>query len=130
MNSDRKFLIESDIIISHFTQENIEAPSDLIKLMQTGICFTTVINAAELLFEAANDHQKEIVLKVLNSFKVLGLNSRYALKIPEYKNQAKTLRDILILMTAKTNNLPIVTYQKSKYSLSDAEIYNPEEIGG
>ncbi len=104
--------------------------SDLIKLMQIGICFTTVINAAELLYAANDEQQLEVVRNVLNAFKVLGLNSRYALRVPEFKNFVRDNRDILFLIVAKSNNLPIITYEKSRYSGPGIEIYNPSEIGG
>ena len=126
---NKKFLIDTDIIISHITIKN-DRHSDLIKLMQRGICFTTVINAVELFSAAEDDHQLEVIRKVLNVFKVLGLNSRYALKVSEFKNYVKNNRDILFLIVAKSNNLPIITYKKSRYNVPGIEIFNPSEIGG
>jgi predicted nucleic acid-binding protein len=116
-------------MISHLTS-NESVHSDLIKLMQKGICFTTVINASELLYAAENESQTKVIRDVLNAMKVLGLNSRYALKIPELKNKAKRIRDILIIIVAKSNNLPIITYEKSRYDGVEIEIYHPEEVGG
>ncbi len=124
-----KFLIDTDIIVSHLTLKSNE-PSDLIKLMQTGICFTTVINAVELLSAAEGESQLEVVRNLLNAFKVLGINSRYAIKVPDFKNHVKNNRDILFLIVAKSNNLPIVTYTKLKYNLPGIKIFNPSEIGG
>jgi hypothetical protein len=126
---NKKFLIESDIIASHLVAEK-DISSDLMNLMQKGICFTTIINAAELLHAADGDSQIKVVRDVLNALKVLGLNSRYALKIPEFKNQIKSIRDILVLIVAKSNNLPIITNEKSRYKGIEMEIYNPQEIGG
>ena len=126
---NKKFLVDTDIIISHLTTQTDES-SDLVYLMQNGICFTTVINAVELLKAAEGEAQLEIVRNILNAFKVLGLNSRYALKVPEIKSFTKNNRDILFLIVAKSNNLPIITYDKSKYNVPGIDIFNPSEIGG
>jgi predicted nucleic acid-binding protein len=115
--------------MSHLTSKK-NGQSDLIKLMQKGICFTTVINASELLYVAENEFQTKNIRDVLNAMKVLGLNSRYALKIPEIKIKVNGIRDILILIVAKSNNLPIITYEKSRYDGVGVEIYHPEEVGG
>ncbi len=130
MKPEKKFLIDTDVIYDHITHKNDSGSSELIKIMQIGICFTTVINAAELLYSSENENQKNVILKVLNSFKVLGLNSRYALKISDLKTGTTTLRDTLILTVGVLNNLPIVTYQKSRYADVGIEILNPSEIGG
>ncbi len=124
-----KYLIDTDILVSHLTLES-NKPSDLINLMQKGICFTTVINAVEILSAADGESQLEVVRNLLNAFKVLGINSRYALKVPEFKNHVKNNRDILFLIVAKSNNLPIITYEKSKYNIPGIEVFNPSEIGG
>jgi len=96
--------------------------------MQKGICFTTVLNAAELLLSARSRAEKEYVNKVLYALKILGLNSRYALMTPEYSGKLHSLRDILFCVVADINKLPIVTYDLKKYSGTKLKIIHPKKI--
>ena len=49
MQSREKFLLETDILTDHLNNGS-EEKSVLIDLMQKAVCYTTVINASELLF--------------------------------------------------------------------------------
>ncbi len=42
-----KFLIETDVLADHLITDS-KTESYLIKLMKSGICFTSVLNASEL----------------------------------------------------------------------------------
>ena len=55
-----------------------------MNLMQTGICFTTVLNASEMLAACKDENENSAVRSVLDSMKVLGLHQRYALSVPEF----------------------------------------------
>ncbi len=110
-----EYLIETDILIEHLTHSQKGSESILEKLMQKGICFTSVINASELLFSVKNDEEKENVVKLLSSLKVLGLNSRYSLYVSGLDKKLKNSRDSLIFVLAKLNKLKIVTCEKNKY---------------
>jgi hypothetical protein len=102
--------------------------STLIGLMQKGICYTTVLNASELLFAANSKVENEFATKVLNSLKVLGLNSRYALSISDFIGKVSSLRDALFLVVADINKLPIVTFDIDKFSKSKLKIIHPQEL--
>lgn len=124
----KEFLIETDILLEHLTTENNKSVSDLEILMQKGICFTTVINAAELLFCAENTQEKNYVINLLTALKVLGIHSRHSLYVNDYKLQVNNYRDALICVISKLNKLPIVTNNKEKYHNSNIEVFSINEI--
>jgi len=43
-----KYLLDTDVLVDYLTSTD-NKNQDLINFMQTGICFTTVLNASELL---------------------------------------------------------------------------------
>jgi predicted nucleic acid-binding protein len=121
-----KYLLDTDVLVDYLTSnEN----NYLINLMQTGICFTTVLNASELLAACNNDEEKYAVRSVLDSVKVLGLHSRYALSVPEYSDKTKNIRDALFAVVSKINKLPVVTLNTDRYKNSNLKIIHPQEVG-
>lgn len=125
----KKYLIETDVLTEHLV-DGERAYSTLIDLMKKGICYTTVINASELLFAAKSEDEKNYVRKLLNSLKVLGLNSRYALSVTEFSETVNTLRDALFSVVADLNKLPIVTYDTNKFSKTKLKIFHPKDLRG
>ena len=121
-----KYLIETDILLDHLTTD--EQESVLEKIMQKGICFTTVINSAELFYAAKNKFEKETVFKLLSSLKVLGLNSRYSLDVGKYNDQLPGTRDALIAVVAYKNKLKIISNNFNKFAKCSLEVINPKEI--
>jgi len=120
-----KYLIDTDIMVDHLiSSEN----NYLMNLMQTGICFTTVLNASELLAVCKNDNEQSLVRKVLDSLKVLGIHSRYALSIPEFSDKTDNVRDALFSVVASINKLPIVTLREKRYNRTKLKIINPQEV--
>ena len=76
-----KYLLETDVLVDYLTSnEN----NYLMNLMKTGICFTTVLNASEMLASCKDENELSAVRSVLDSLKVLGLHSRYALSVNEF----------------------------------------------
>lgn len=121
-----KYLIDTDIMVDHLiSNEN----NYLMNLMQTGICFTTVLNAAELLAVCKNDNEQSLVRNVLDSLKVLGIHSRYALSIPEFSGKTDSVRDALFSVVASINKLPIVTFNTERYKKTKLKIIHPQEVG-
>ena len=121
-----KYLLETDLLVDHLTSNK---NGYLLKLMQTGICFTTVLNASELLSACKNENEMSAVRSVLDSLKVLGLHSRYALSVPEFSDKTKDLRDALISVVSSINKLPIVTLNIKKYKKTNLKIIHPQEVG-
>lgn len=128
MKDKKQFLIETDILIEHLTAESSSKYSILETAMTKGICFTTVINSAELYFAACDNYEKDEVNKLMRALKVLGLNSRYSLNISDFFNKVASVRDALICSVAKNNDLPILTGEIRKYKNSGLIIIEPEQL--
>lgn len=121
-----KYLLDTDILADYLTANDMNY---LINLMQKGICFTTVLNAAELLAACKNDEEQSAVRNVLDAIKVLGLNSRYALSITKFSEKTGSVRDALFSVVASINKLPIVTFNKERYKKTNLKIIHPQEVG-
>ncbi|MBE0569956.1 MAG: hypothetical protein IH618_00275 [Ignavibacteriaceae bacterium] len=121
-----KYLLETDVLVDYLTSND---KNYLMNLMQTGICFTTVLNAAELLAACQNDNEKYLVRSILDSLKVLGLHSRYALSVPEFSEKTENVRDALFAVVSLINKLPIVTMSRDRYKKTNLKIIHPQEVG-
>ena len=122
-----KYLVDTDILADYLTSSENEGKY-LISLMQAGICFTTVLNAAELLAACKDDNERSSVRNVLDSLKVLGLHSRYALSVSEFSERTGTVRDALFSVVASINKLPIVTFDREKYKKTNLIIIHPQDL--
>ena len=121
-----KYLLETDVLVEYLISKK---KNNLLKLMRTGICFTTVLNASELLAICKNEKEKSAVRSVLDSLKVLGLHSRYALSIPEFAGKTSSIRDSLFAVVSLINKLPIVTLDRERYKKIKLKIIHPQEVG-
>ena len=122
-----KYLLDNDILVDYLTTTDY-LDSHLINLMQKGICYTTVLNAAELLASCNDEREEKLVRNVLDSLKVLGLHSRYALSIPEYSDKTDSVRDALFSVVSSINKIPIVTFDKERYKKTNLKIIHPQEL--
>jgi len=107
-----KYLLETDVLVEYLTSNQ---NNYLMNLMQKGICFTTVLNASELLSACNSEDEKYAVRSVLDSLKVLGLHSRYALSVPEFSGNTENVRDALFAVVSQINKLPVVTFNTERY---------------
>lgn len=123
-----KYLLETDVLLEYLVLYEFDKESYLIKLMQKGICFTSVLNASELFMFANSDYEKEKVRDLLNALKVLGLHSRYSLSIPNCMNSFKNIRDALFYILAEQNRLSIVSLNPEKYSGLSVKSVHPNTI--
>jgi predicted nucleic acid-binding protein len=121
-----KFLVETDVLVDHLTSNK---NNYLLKMMKSGICFTTVLNASEMLAVCRNETEKSDVRSVLDSLKILGLHFRYALSVPEFSGKTKNNRDALFAVVSLINKLPIVTLDRNRYSKTNLQIIHPQEVG-
>lgn len=119
---NKHYLIDTDILYDHLTHNKKNKRSFLTTLMTKGECFTTVLNASELYFSAKNDEEKLAIKKLLYALKVLGLNSRYSLDIPQYSDKFENYTDCLFYIVAEKNNLTIATNSPSKYNFGKVKI--------
>lgn len=122
-----KYLLDTDILVDYLTSSD-NVNNYLLSLMQKGICFTTVLNAAELLAVCKDENEHSAVRNVFDSLKVLGLHSRYALSITGFSEKTGSVRDALFSVVASVNKLPIVTFSKERYKQTNLKIIHPQEL--
>lgn len=126
-NNKIEYLIDTDVLLEHLTKNPIDGESFLIRLMKNGLCFTTVLNASELILKAGNVEQEIIIKSLLSALKVLGIHSRYCLSISQLAPGNRGLRDSLFMVTAEINKLDIVTFDVDRYKSEKIHIYNAEQ---
>ncbi len=68
------------------------------------------------------EEEKLAIKKLLYAIKVLGLNSRYTLEIPQYSDKFNNYRECLFYVAAEKNNLIIATNTPSKYNFGKVKI--------
>ena len=122
-----KYLIDTDVLADHLIMEQ-GTESYLIKLMRSGICFTSVLNASELYHLTDSQLELERVNDILYSIKVLGIHARYSLSVPKYKNRFKNIRDLLFYTLAESNKLTIVSFNPEKFDNLTIKSYHPEYL--
>jgi len=121
-----KYLLDTDILINYLVSNE---KNYLMNLMKTGICFSTVLNASEMLAACKSENEISAVRSVLDSLKVLGLHSRYALNVPQFADKTSGLRDSLFCVVSLINKLPIVTLNRGRYAETNLKIIHPQEVG-
>lgn len=129
MSKNIEYLVDTDIIIDHLLSDK-KIISNLELAMMNGICFTTVLNSTEIYYNNWTEEEKISIDSVMNSLKVLGINSRYSLKISDFFNKVATTRDAMICVIAKINKLTILTSNSGRYLNSGIKIINPLELRG
>lgn len=122
-----EYLLDTDVIEHHLIQKS-DTHSYLEGLLLKGLCFSTVLNASELLHKAKSDLEVRIILDVLSGIKILGLHSRCSLMVPKYSQLGLDMNRALFCVVADYNRLPIITLTKSQYVKSNLTIHHPEEI--
>ncbi len=128
MKSKTEYLVDTDVLFDHLCKNLERGRSYLVKLMTKGICFTTVLNASELMMEGKNANKTENIKNLLSALKVLGIHARYSLLINQLPSDVTDLRDALFLVTAQINKLNIVTLNPKRYNSDKIEIFHPDQI--
>lgn len=123
-----EYLIDTDIIQEHLTNKSYKEESYLELLMQNGLCFSTVLNASQLLYNAQSKSARQAIIDVLSAMKILGIHSRYSLLVPKYSDLVNNVFDALFCVFADYNKLPIATFKKSKYAKTGLAVYHPSEL--
>ncbi|MFO7525228.1 MAG: hypothetical protein R6W68_07215 [Ignavibacteriaceae bacterium] len=123
-----EFLLDTDILFDHLCCDPSSGNSYLVTLIQNGLCFTTVINAAELMMKAKNSEEEFHIKSLLSALKVLGIHSRYSLSVNHLNEKIRGLRDSLFIVTAEINKLDIVTLDGSRYGSDKIKILHPDNL--
>lgn len=120
---NNEFLLDTDVIFEHL-KSNDEI-STFEKYLSKGVCYTSIINAVEIYSLLKN--KKELADSLLYSLKVLGLPARYSMEVVKFEENY-SVRDVLFIITAKMNKLPIVSFNEEKYISSGVRIINPKNL--
>ncbi|MFN3874263.1 MAG: PIN domain-containing protein, partial [Ignavibacterium sp.] len=124
------YLIDTDVLFDHLVHNDNKKRSFLTRLMSQGECFTTVLNASELFFSAKTEEHKFAIKKLLYAIKVLGLNSRYSLEIPNYSDKFRSYQECLFYIVAEKNNLIVATNSPEKYNFGKVKTISEKIIRG
>ncbi|MCK6603267.1 MAG: hypothetical protein L6Q59_00050 [Ignavibacteriaceae bacterium] len=124
----RSFLLETDIFTDHLIRGKTEKQSALEHCMVTGLCFTTAINAAEIYGSKSAVMNLNIINDIFAAIKILGINSRYVLKLPDFYGKVTGWRDAMFASVAWHNKLTIVTFDNQKYSELNIDTLDVSEL--
>lgn len=128
MKNRTEFLVDTDVLYEHLNKKVESGRSYLVHLMTKGLCFTTVLNAAELMLDAKTLRKTDSVKSLLSALKVLGIHPRYSLMIDKISTDIKNLRDALFLVTAQINKLDIITLNSGRYNSDKIKIFHPDQV--
>ncbi len=119
-----QYLIETDILYDYLTHRSPE-PSVLRRALSQGVCYTTMLNAMELLRMAKSEAERGMMMNLLSVVRVLGFNARYAepfAKLASEVNAGTGIelndREAMVCGMAVASKLTILTKQYyDRYSL-------------
>jgi predicted nucleic acid-binding protein len=121
-----QLLIETDILAEFLVSD--EPEPTLLRALKQHVCYTTMLNAFELLRAARSNAEHEAVHSLLTLVRVLGYNSRTAIPIASLTRSIEqehsvslSTRDALVVGMAVQSKLAILTRAKHDlYSRIDA----------
>lgn len=105
----RKLMVHTDVIVEHLAGDR--SPSTLRRAAGTALCYTTVLQAAEVLALARTPSELHAVEECLGVLKILGINARQA---PRYgrllaRHPRLAPADLLAAAVAIDAGLPVLT---------------------
>lgn len=107
-----QILLDTDVLLSYPRSQK------LLEVLQTGICFTTFINASEVLSKTT---KKELLYPI----STLGFHYRYSIRLGEMikKTRAKKieLRDMIMAVMMLETKLPLLTLNTKRYDYLSAK---------
>lgn len=112
-------LIETDILAA-FLVASESGPEPLLQqALKRYVCYTTMLNAFELLRAARNENEQQIVHSLLTLVRVLGFNARTAIPVAALSRAIEhehgivlSTRDALVIGMAAQSKLTILTHEK------------------
>jgi predicted nucleic acid-binding protein len=121
MPRQSEFFIDTDVLGGYLMHEG-DGASALRRLLAAGKCYTSVLNAAELLAAARGGSEMRAVMNLLGGLYVLGFHQRYAETFGEiYRGCAERekrgrMRISMIAGVCIANKLPLVTSNMAEYA--------------
>ena len=117
-----KYLIDSNIIIYHFNDENL-ATSFLLK--NKNQCAISQISYIEVLSFSFTPEQENDVKEFLESFKIIDINREIAIQATRNRKIKKIkVPDNIIVSSAQVNDLVLVTRNIADFNSLDVKLLN------
>lgn len=114
-----EYLIETDVL-SGFLTGSYSAEL-FVELLSSGVCYTSVLNATELMLSTESESEKLKIKQLLSALKVLGIPGRYALEVGK-TGKILALREELMVVLARMNSLVLITQHPLRYEGTDIAI--------
>lgn len=112
----RKLMVHTDVIVEHLTGDR--SPSTLRRAAGRALCYTTVLQAAEVMALARTPSELRAVEECLGALKILGINARqapgYGRLLARYPRLAPA--DLLAASVAIDAGLPVLTERPGCFS--------------
>jgi predicted nucleic acid-binding protein len=119
---DKKYLIDSNIFIYHLNGEEV-ATNFIVENIND--CAISIITYIEVLSFDFTNNERKIVEEYLDKFEIIDTNKDIALQSIENRKIKKIkIPDNIIVSTAQTNNLILVTRNISDFNSLDIGIIN------
>ncbi len=120
---DKKYLVDSNIIIYHLNGESI-ATAFLQKNIT--ISYISQLTFLEVLSFDFVEEEKQKVIKLLEQFTILDTSKAISLQaINNRQNKKIKIADNIIASTAQVNNLTLVTRNTKDFNQINVKILNP-----
>ena len=110
--------LDTDVLADFLDPEGEDKPV-LLSLLPVAACFTSVLQATELLASAVREQERTHVESLLGGLHVLGFHHKYCLVFGDLHRLHGARRALRTSMTAGMcilNKLPLVTYAPARYS--------------
>lgn len=122
MTEKYRYLVDSNIIIYHLNGENIA--TNFLKKYIFEICISRSTFIEVLSFDFDHD-EKQKVIELLKSFKIIDTSDSIAIKAIENRENRKIkLADNIIVATAQENGLILVTRNVKDFKNIDVQLLN------
>ncbi len=116
---EQQVLIETDILGEFLVSTAHDPEPRLLRALRSATCYTTMLNAYELLHAARNEEEQQHIYSALTLVRVLGFNSRNAVPFAALAQAIErdhgvrlSMRDAFVIGMAKQSKLSILTQNK------------------
>jgi predicted nucleic acid-binding protein len=116
---EHQVLIETDILGEFLTSTESSSEPRFLRALRRYTCYTTMLNAYELLHAARNEEEQQHIYSALSLVRVLGFNSRNAVPFAALSQQIErdhgvqlSMRDAFVIGMAQQSKLSILTQNK------------------
>jgi len=119
-----EIFVDTDVMISYLDHDS-PAHSLLRKQMSYSVCFTSVLNASELIAITRTDDERRHAESVLWGLKVLGFHHKYSLTFGDIHRTVSqsgspnpvSIRNSMVAGICALSDLPLATYSPAAYRL-------------